>query len=153
MVFRAALVTVLAVSTAALFGVPSAHARGEKRLEKVAQKQINILRAQNGLRRLRRSPSLTRSAEAYAGYMLRNGYFGHLSTIQASRRYRSLGEVILKHRGLYGRPKVAVNRWARSAAHRYLLLSGNYRQVGIAKASGRLGGRRVTIWVAHVGRR
>ncbi len=85
--------------------------------------------------------------------MLHSGYFGHRSTIRASGRYRSLGEVILKHPGRHGRPRVAVSHWAHSSAHRYILLSSRYRQVGVGKASGWFRGRRVTIWVAHVGRR
>ena len=151
--YRALLAMILAVFVLAPASAASAGNRDKNRLQKVAQKEINTLRSNNGVRKMRRSRSLSRSASAYAGYMLRSGWFGHLSTIKASGRYRALGEVILKHPGRHGRPRVAVNRWARSAAHRFILLSPRYRQVGVGKASGWFRGRRVTIWVAHVGRR
>ena len=152
--YRAALAIVLAVSVLAPASPAIAGDRGnDRRLQKVAHERINTLRAENGVRKLRRSRSLTRSASTYAGYMLRSGYFGHLSRIQASGSYRSLGEVILKHPGRHGRPRAAVNSWARSGAHRSVLLGHRYRQIGVGKASGWFRGRRVTIWVAHIGRK
>jgi len=85
--------------------------------------------------------------------MLRREYFGHLSRIRGSRRFGSLGEIILLHRGTHGRPRLAVRNWARSPGHRSLMLGSRYRRIGVGKASGSLGGRRVTTWVVHVGRR
>jgi len=85
--------------------------------------------------------------------MLRSGYFGHLSTIRGPGRYRSLGEIILLHPGLHGRPRVAVRYWARSSGHRSVMLSSRFRSIGVGKASGRFRGRRVTLWVSHLGRR
>lgn len=150
---RAGLAMILAAFM--LVQAPPALARphGKERLQRLAHERINALRSDDRARRLRRSRGLTRSASAYARYMLRNRYFGHLSTIRAPRRYRALGEIILMHRGGHGRPRVAVNRWARSSGHRYVMLSRRYRQLGVGKASGRFGGHRVTIWVAHFGRR
>lgn len=153
---RATLAILLAVPLLALSASPAAAAkpRGTDRLEGLALKHINDLRQSNGLHRLRHSRSLGRSASRYAGYMARRSYFGHLSTIWApQRRYRSLGEIIVMHPGKHGRPRVAVRNWASSPAHRSIMLSGKYRQVGVGKASGWYAGRRVTMWAAHVGRR
>lgn len=125
----------------------------EDRLERKARAKINALRASQGLSALRLSRPLARSAAAYARYMLRTGYFGHLSTIRAPRRYRRLGEIILSHRGRHGRPRIAVKYWARSPGHRYVMLSSRFRAIGVGKASGRFRGREVTLWVSHVGRR
>jgi len=128
-------------------------APSEDRLESLARAKLNALRAQNGLRPLHVSRGLTRSAASYARRMLSSGYFGHQATISGPRRYRSLGEIILLHRGLRGRPRIAVKYWARSPGHRYVMLSPKYRSIGVGKASGFFQGHNVTLWVAHVGRR
>jgi len=152
--YRAALAIVLAVSVLAPASPAVAGNRGkDRRLQKVAHERINTLRAENGVRKLRRSRSLSRSASAYAGHMLRSGFFGHRPRIQASASYRVLGEVILKHQGRHGRPRAAVNSWARSGGHRSVLLGQRYRQIGVGKASGWFRGYPVTIWVAHIGRK
>ena len=153
--YRATLtLAVVLAMLAVMFPAAPAGARpSEDRLEKLARAKINALRARNGLRPLRVSKGLSRSAARYARYMLRTGYFGHLSTIRAPRRYRSLGEIILLHRGRRGRPRIAVKYWARSSGHRYVMLSAKYRSIGVGKASGFFQGHNVTLWVAHVGRR
>ena len=150
------LAVVLAMLAALAVLVPAAPAQArpaEDRLERLARAKINALRAQNGVRPLRISRGLTRSAASYARYMMRSGYFGHRSTIHAPRRYRSLGEIILLHRGLHPKPRVAVKNWARSSGHRYVMLSPKFGSVGVGKASGHFQGHRVTLWVSHVGRK
>jgi uncharacterized protein YkwD len=125
-----------------------AHASGaSSALPSIARAKMNAFRARHGRGRLRYSRSLTRSATRHARYMLRHG-FGHLSVVRASRRFRSVAELILKHRG-HGQPATAVGGWAHSPAHRSLMLNGRYRSVGIGQVSG----RGATYWVAHVGRR
>lgn len=150
--YRALLAVALALSM--LIPAASAGARPtEHRLQQIAYARINALRVRSGVPPLALSRSLDRSAQGYARYMLGKGFFGHLATIRASSRFRSLGEIILMHRGGHGRPRVAVGLWSRSPGHRSILLSSRYRGIGIGKVSGHLGGHRVTIWVAHVGRR
>ena len=140
---------VLVITLAALMLVPAAVAparpHGKDRLQRVAKEGINTLRARTGVRPLRNSKALTRSASRYARYMLRAGYFGHLPRIRASRGYRSLGEVILMHRGGHGQPRTAVRRWANSPGHRYVILDRKYGQVGVGKASGRFRGRKSVV--------
>ncbi len=154
MSYRATLTLAIVLAMLAVL-VPAASAEArptEDRLERLARAKINALRAQNGIRPLRISRGLTRSAASYARYMMRSGYFGHQSTIRAPRRYRSVGEIILLHRGLHPRPRIAVKYWARSSGHRYVMLSRKFGSVGVGKASGRFQGRRVTLWVSHMGR-
>ena len=155
MSYRATVtLAVLAAMLAAMIPATSAAARpSEDRLEKLGRAKINALRAQNGVRPLLISRGLSRSAASYARYMLRSGYFGHQATISAPRRYRSLGEIILLHRGLHPRPRIAVKYWARSPGHREVMLSPKYRSVGVGKVSGFFQGHNVTLWVSHVGRR
>lgn len=149
---RAALAILVAVPLLTT-SAAEAESRRVDRLEQLALEGINTMRAENGLPRLMRSASLSRSASRYARLMAGRGFFGHLSTVWASQSYSSLGEIILVHPGKPGRPRVTVNRWASSSAHRSVMLSAKYRQVGVGKAYGSYGGRRVTMWVAHLGRR
>lgn len=150
--------TALAIATpaspAAASGSPSAVSASNIPAGARAKQRINAFRARNGVRALRSSRSLDRSAAAYAHFMLRRGYFGHLTRIRASNRFRSLGEVLLLQPGRRARPAIAVRGWARSPAHRSILLSSSFRQIGVGTASGRFrGGGRVTIWVAQAARR
>lgn len=148
------LIAVLGVLAVAIPSTPAAgRPAGNDRLQELAVKKINALRARHGVRPLRAAKGLRRSATNYARYMLSTGYFGHLSIVRGPRRYRSLGELILLHRGTHGRPRTAVRYWALSPPHRYVMLSPKYGRVGIGKVSGRFRGRKRTVWVAHVGRR
>jgi uncharacterized protein YkwD len=112
---------------------------------------VNAVRAQHGLGALRGSPSLGRSARAYARWMLRRGYFGHLSRIRASAAFGSLGENLELHRGHRPRVRATVGRWLRSPPHRALMLSSGYRWLGAGMARGRYAGSPSTAWVLHFG--
>ena len=118
-----------------------------------AKHRINAFRARNGVRALRSSRSLNRSASAYARFMLRRGYFGHQPRIRASSRFSRLGETLALQPGRHARPGVAVRGWAGSPGHRSVLLSAGFRQIGLGAATGRFRGREVTMWVAQVARR
>ena len=112
---------------------------------------VNRARVARGLRPLRGSRSLNRSAHRYAAWMLRRDYFGHLSRIRASSRFRRLGETLALHFGRRARVRRTVRRWLRSPAHRSLLLSGRFRALGAGRAVGSYRGRRATTWVLHLG--
>ena len=153
MAYRATVVAMmLALALAVPALIPTETLAGEDRLEGMARHKLNSIRAQSGARPMRRSRALTRSASAYARFMARNRYFGHLSRIRGPGKFSQLGETILVHPGR-GKPRVAVRNWMSSPPHRAILLSNSFRSVGIGKVRGRFGGRRVTFWVAHVGRR
>ena len=114
---------------------------------------INAARAQHGLRPYRLAPSLARSSRAFAGHLMRTDVFGHAATIQASRRFRMLGEALAMHTGSRPRRRGTVSRWLNSPGHRALVLSRAYTRVGAGRAVGRFGGYgRATIWVAQFGR-
>jgi uncharacterized protein YkwD len=114
---------------------------------------INKIRAGHGLRPLRVSPSLQRSSRRYAAWMLRHDYFGHLSRISVSSRFRRAGEALAMHSGWRPRWRWAVRAWMHSAPHRRILLSSNFSWIGIGVSRGRMGRSRSTTWVAHLGRR
>jgi uncharacterized protein YkwD len=114
---------------------------------------INVTRAKHGLRPLRVSPSLRRSARRYARRMLRHDYFGHGSRISASRRFRRLGETLGLNWGWRARWRRIVRAWMRSPSHRRILLSRRYTWVGVGFARGRMGRTPASTWVAHFGKR
>ena len=112
---------------------------------------VNQVRKERGRRPLRASPSLARSSSRYARWMLRNDYFGHRGAIAASGRFRRLGEALAMQWGWRPSWRWAVRAWMRSATHRRILLSGSFSRIGVGMALGRMGRRRATTWVVHVG--
>ena len=114
--------------------------------------KVNNYRAANGLHKLKLSRSLSRSSYAYARQLMRSNRFGHSSRIQASSRFRMLGENLAFSWGKRRSAGIPVRGWARSAPHRAVLLSHSFRYVGVGRVAGRFGSRRATIWVLHAGR-
>jgi uncharacterized protein YkwD len=114
--------------------------------------RVNRVREHHGLRPLRRSRSLQHSAKRYSHHLLRTQTFGHASRIHASRRFRTLGEILELH---VGRPAVpfTLRDWMGSSEHRSIILSRAFRFAGAGFARGRWHGRRVTIWTMHFGRK
>jgi uncharacterized protein YkwD len=114
---------------------------------------VNAARAQHGLAAFHGSASLHRSASAYARWMLRADYFGHLSRIRASGRFSMLGEAVAWHSGRRPQVRRTVRRWMQSPPHRALILHPGFRWLGAGLARGGLSGRRATMWVLHFGGR
>jgi uncharacterized protein YkwD len=114
--------------------------------------RINAIRASHGLQSLRVSSSLTSSSKAYSSRMMRTDYFGHQARIQASRRFRSLGEVLEYRRGYRAAVGSTLRDWLNSPAHRAVIMSASFRYIGAGLTRGDFRGRRATIWVAQLGR-
>ena len=146
-----ALCAVLACG--AVLAAPSPVAADGKDVRQRMLHAVNAVRAQHGLAAFRGSPSLHRSASAYARWMLRAEYFGHLSRIRASGRFSMLGETLAWHSGRRARVARTVRRWMQSPPHRALILHPGFRWLGAGMARGRLSGQRATTWVLHFGRR
>ncbi len=145
---RTAALLALLASLLVVPGTASASSPQQLMLEKV-----NAYRASHGVPKVRASRSLTHSAASYSRHMMRSGYFGHASRIHASRRYRTLGEIIEIHRGLRARVSTAFRSWVNSPPHRSVMLMRQFKFAGAGFASGRFHGRRDTIWTMHFGRR
>lgn len=114
--------------------------------------KVNDYRSAHGLKKLRISPSLSRSAYAYSQHLLRVDRFGHAARIQASSRFNLLGENLAFRWGWRSSARIPVRAWIRSAQHRSLMLSNRFRYIGVGRAVGRYGSRRATVWVLHAGR-
>jgi uncharacterized protein YkwD len=132
--------------------------------------QVNALRAQHGLPRLRASQELAAAATAHSLQMARLGYFSHnsangspfssrISTFYPARGYRSwtVGENLL-----WASPDVSAARalrlWLSSPPHRANLLSPRWREIGLAavhasRAPGVYGNSPTTIVTADFGAR
>ena len=128
---------------------PSAASAGA---EAEAIETLNQVRRAHGLPALRASNSLADSAGRYARRMLRKEFFGHGASIPVAARFSAAGETLAWHGGHAPQPHRTVYRWMASSPHRAALLSPRFRMVGIGMKRGRLGGRRVTMWVGHLGR-
>lgn len=145
---RIAVLTTCVLALLALL-VPAGGAVADA--EQEAIDELNDIRRSRGLPALRSSDSLSTSATSYAREMIRRDFFGHQARIQVAGRFRSAGEALAMHSGWSAEPRRTVGRWMDSPPHRALLLSSRYRWVGMGLSRGRLGGRIVTTWVAHVG--
>ena len=140
----AALIAVLA-----LLAVPAVAAAASPTI--AMMEKVNAFRHAHGLPSVHLNGSLEHSARSYAGDMMRTGYFGHQPRIHASRRFRTLGEIIEEHRGLRPNVGLTFRDWENSPEHRAIMLYGGFNFAGAGFVSGRFNGHRTTIWVMHFG--
>jgi uncharacterized protein YkwD len=137
----------IGVATAA---VPAAAKRSP---EALMMHKVNSYRARHGVRRVRLSHSLKRSARRYAHYMMRHQYFGHAKRIHASSKYHRLGEILEWQTGYKANVRRAFYCWVHSSEHRAIILDSSFTWAGAGRAHGRFHGRKSTIWVMHFGRK
>ena len=137
-------------------------------LQRLVTAQINVVRRQHGLARLTLSTQLTRAGTEHARQLALAGYFSHdwsdgtpfaswirrFYPVSGARRW-SAGENLA-----WSTPAVtaqqAVEMWLASPAHRRILLSKTWRQVGLGViradgANGVYGGQSVVILAAEFG--
>ena len=142
------IAALIAVSVAVGAALPAAPATASP--EAVMFNKINQIRRSHGLARMRPSFSLFYSAQRYARRMMRSDYFGHQARIPVARRFRMAGETLAWHSGWRLSPRRTVGQWMGSPPHRAVLLSSSFTRLGVGRARGNYGGRRATMWVAHV---
>src|SRR3954453_7018769 len=134
----------LLVAVAVALVVPAGASAGSPALKVL--KRVNKIRARHGLRKLHLSHSLERTAHRSSRYQIRHGYFGHSSRTHASRRYRTLGEILELHRGYKADVHAAIHDWMHSSPPRSISLSSAFRFAGAGRAYGHFHGSRITIW-------
>ncbi len=142
-----ALVGLLAVPAAA-----DAARTASETAERKMTAAINSVRAEHGLPAFKRSASLTGSAERYSRWLMENDVFGHQSSIQASSRFKLLGEALEMHTGHRFEVWTTVRRWLGSPSHSAILLSPVMRWVGTGVTRGRYGAVPTTMWVLQTGK-
>jgi uncharacterized protein YkwD len=138
---------------AACLLVPAAPASAARSAEDQMLAKINSYRTQHGLPAVRKSKSLTRSAERYSWKQMRGNYFGHASRIQASSKYRRLGEILAWRRGTRAAVSATFRMWLNSGGHRAVIMDRGFRYAGAGRASGRHRGGKATIWTVQFGSR
>lgn len=141
-----ALVLVCALGPAASSASASAAYSGDRMMD-----AVNWVRAQAGLRPLKRSRRLVRSSARRARVMMRYDFFAHPARLQVPG-FDRVGEILELHGGRRPHVNTVLRRWANSPGHRAVLASRRFRWVGAARAVGRYQGRRATIWVVRFGR-
>jgi uncharacterized protein YkwD len=115
-------------------------------------REVNRIRLSHGLDPLRRSSSLHESSSHFARWLMRRGQFGHRARIAVASRFVWRGENLELHSGPDPLPQQTVRRWMGSPSHREVLLSGEWRWIGVGRSLGSFYGETATIWVAHFGR-
>jgi uncharacterized protein YkwD len=142
------------VASCAVSGAASAGSLRLTSAEVAVVKLLNQTRAQHGLQSLHVRTSLCRAARAQSREMIRKGFFSHSSFNGESPAARvrrcgyalkgalwCTGEVIGYGTGPAGTPQAIVKAWLRSKAHRAILLSPRWRDVGVGRARGTFRGR------------
>jgi uncharacterized protein YkwD len=129
---------------------PAAQAQASPTLTMIAK--VNDLRRSHGLRTLQISPSLMHSATRYSHVMMKDQYFGHASRIEASGRYRRLGEILEIHGGKNSGTGTAFRDWLHSPPHLGVILDPSFTYIGGGYTMGRFRGNGSTVWVMHFGR-
>jgi uncharacterized protein YkwD len=125
----------------------------QDRVERAVVNQVNVIRAQHGLRALRRSSGLARAADVKAKEVARTSVLSHASPDgtpmhQRVRRYvraRSVGEAIGYVPSRSRQAVTIVRAWMASPQHRSALLSPTFRRVGVGRRKGRLGSGGVAV--------
>jgi uncharacterized protein YkwD len=168
---RFALALAALVATALLADSALATGRSERNLQTLNHQvlaAVNRFRAVHGLAALRESAGLDRSARRHSLEMGRLGYFGHSSADGTvfwrrirhyypakNHSYWSVGENLV-----WASPSLsaagALKMWIASPPHLRNLLARQWRQigvsaVGVARAPGAYGGRRVVIITTDFG--
>lgn len=148
-----ALSIIAGVGLIAMLAAPTAAQAGGARLdptERKVVKLINRYRAAHGRSRLRVSRRLSRVADRHSSEMAAHGFFAHSSRngtaaatrVRRSTRAASVGEnLAFVSGGGRDSARQVVRMWIGSPGHRAVMLSSSFGRIGVARRSGRLGGR------------
>ena len=128
-------------------------AAGRSSGEDAVLNAVNSARQAHGLAPVRRAPGLVRSARRYSHWQLRNGYFGHLSSIQMSHRFSLRAEVLRLVPSWRVNAGRTVGMWLGSGSHAAAILSPGVRDAGVGIVKGRFRGRLAAAVTMHLGRR
>ena len=153
----AAMSVVVAVPAAAPAPAGAASPR-QDRSERAVLKKVNKVRANHGLRKLRKSRGLAASADQKSLEIARTRVVSHTSPDgtpmdQRVRRYvraRVVGETIAFVPPRRRQARRVVSSWMHSAPHRAAILSPTFRRAGLGRRKGALGGGRAAIFTLNL---
>ena len=126
----------------------------QDRVERAVVKKVNALRAQHGLRKLRRSTGLSRAADVKAKEVASTSVLSHSSPdgtpmharVRRYVRARAVGETVGYVPTRSRQATMIVNAWMASPSHRAALLSPTFRRVGVGRRKGRMGSAKVAVF-------
>ncbi len=168
------LLIILAVVVCSLFlAVPALASTNLSRYEKQIFSLINKERTNRGLSALRLNAKLVDSSRGHSADMGRSDYFGHDSQNPQGESWSSrivrygysrkgysywkAGENIYWGAQLYSSPVACVDSWMHSPAHRAVILTKRFRDLGVGTYKAKSGYQGVdgVVWVftMDVGRR
>jgi uncharacterized protein YkwD len=130
----------------------------QDRVERAVIKKVNSIRAQHGLRALRRSRGLARAADVKAKEVARTSVLSHSSpdgTPMVSRvrrfvRAHTVGETVGYVPSRSGQASRIVNAWMASPSHRAALLSPTFRRAGVGRRTTRMGSSAVAVFAVDL---
>lgn len=117
----------------------------------------NLKRTESGLPALTENTTLSQAAQAKAADMLADDYWAHVSPdgiqpwkffVDFGYKYKYAGENLARD---FQNAPSAVDAWMSSPSHRENMLSGKYKEIGIAVVEGDLAGMDTTIIVQFFG--
>jgi uncharacterized protein YkwD len=139
---RAQLLLGAALAALALSGPASAATL--TRPEASLLRELNRVRAGNGLGTLRSDVTLQRAARAHSAAMLRTGTFSHGDFALRMRRFgvrgAYAGENLAWGIGTRASARAIVAEWLASPAHRANLLRPGFQRIGLGRAVGTFAG-------------
>lgn len=166
---RKGVLAVAIALTALLFvGAVPALAFNRGANEATLLRLVNHARTKRGLKGVEVVRSLHRAALRHSRDMIARDYFSHSSRSGASLAKRArragysasgysgwrVGEVMAWGKGIRGTPQAVFRSWMRSRAHRRIVLSKRWRDVGIGCSRGKFKGRSgVVMYTVEFGRR
>jgi uncharacterized protein YkwD len=152
------LALILAAVLVAALGLPLAATAqpGTSRSERELIRRLNSVRAEHGLASLSTSRALGRAADRHSRDMLRRDFFDHSSSDgtpfdRRVRRYasaRKLGETLAAIGRRRGGAHTVVQMWMHSPPHRAIVLSAEFRRIGIGRRWGTLGSAKQAVVTA-----
>ena len=145
------LLSLALVSAFAIAAVPQPASAARSFAGEGMMDAINSVRANHGLRQLKRSDRLVRSSSSRAELMMRGDFFAHPAQLRVPT-FDRVGEILELHGGRRPRMGRTIRLWLNSYGHRAVMLSSRYRRIGAARAVGRYQGDRATIWVVRFGK-
>ena len=120
--------------------LPATALAGLTRAESSVLRELNRVRAQHGLCRLRVDPHLERAAAAHTSEMLRSNLFSHGAFATRLLRFNvnanTIGENLAWGTGAQGSARSIVAAWLASPEHRANLLGPVYRRIGVGELTG-----------------
>jgi uncharacterized protein YkwD len=146
------ILCVLLAAFAAVVVAPAAPAQALTltKPEKKVLALVNHVRVAHGLHKLKMVATLERASRAHSREMVKLGYFGHSSasgeafgarlirfgyTTAGCTRW-TVGEDIACGYSSGGSPKAIFKAWMKSRAHRAVILTKRFRNIGVGRATG-----------------